>query len=262
MNLFPRFLTGRLRSLGALAVAGSLAWTSACGGPLDPPRERVESAEESATTSSALTAQQLADDADFQHLYLLASRTGANSLLTGRTFTPAQRAALAVQLQSTNSAVQANALHVLGITDQEIATQRQLAAMIALRYDLAHNPLAATIVRGATQNYAARLADPNGGPAQNDPLQDLIEQTGSGSSGGSSGGSGGSGGNGTGCEDLCAVQFAAGAALALTDYIVALVGCQALGPFGIICAAGATAAYAYQLYLLDKANDTCIAKCD
>jgi hypothetical protein len=194
---------------------------------------------------------QLGKDSEFRALYHVASQEGANILTARIAMKPAERAQVKADLASGNQARIDAALARSGITEAQLARAHELAAALQQRYDLPLTPATTALLEQAATNEHARLAQQGGGPAEDDPLGDLIDQT----------SSGGSGGDDSACWDLCAAEFTAAAASAYASYFAALFGCQVLGPGWPICVAGATAAWGLALYEANEALEGCQSKC-
>lgn len=198
-------------------------------------------------------------DTEFLALYRSVSSTGASILRAGAAFTGAQREALIEDLRSGDSPRARAALASLGMSERLVNKQRRLVAAFAARRPL---PQDTGRIRALVEEAvaAAKLSFPDGGGPAPDPLDEITDELGLPDSD-DSGGPGSPGGDTGACHDACAAQAAAGAALALTSAITGMVACQALGPFGIVCALGVMASYAYALYSLDAVVDRCVANC-
>lgn len=194
----------------------------------------------------------LGKDSDFRALYHLAGQEGASALLARMAMKPAERAQVKAELASGDPARIDAALARSGITKAQLARVHELAVALQQRYDLPLTPATAGLLQQAAANEHARLAQEGGGPAEDDPLDDVIDQT----------STSGSGGGNSACWDICAAKFAAAAEVAYSAYFVALFGCQALGPGWPICVAAATASWAWALYEANEALENCQSKCD
>jgi len=201
-------------------------------------------------------------DEDVRALYALACTMGAGILRTGSDLTTSQRRALIADLKSGDRALAEAALESMGTSLTALDKQRQLARSFVTNHDLPTDPAQ---LAGVVEPYVAAAKwsyseEAGGGPAP-DPTDDLLDELDLPESSDDSGGGDSGGGGGVTCEDGCAVLAAGLVASALATYVTAMIACQALGPFGIICALGASASYGLALYSIDARIDECIENC-
>jgi hypothetical protein len=200
-------------------------------------------------------------DPDMRALYGLACTMGASILRSGHDLTKRQKRALIADLKSGEEVRAASALQSMGTSASALDEQKRLVRSFVANHALPTDPaqLKHTVEEHVVAAKWSYTEEEGGGPAP-DPTDEILDELDIPDSDDTPGGSGDSGGGVT-CEDGCAVLAAGLVASALATYITALVACQALGPFGIICALGASASYGLALYSIDARIDECIENC-
>jgi hypothetical protein len=199
-------------------------------------------------------------DEDMRALYAAACTMGAAILRTGRGLNKRQKQVLIADLKSEDQVRAGAALESMGTSLNALEAQRRLVRSFVSHHVL---PTDAVQLRGVVEEHvvAAKWSyteEEGGGPAP-DPTDELLDELDLPDSDDSGGGTDDSGG--VTCEDQCAILAAGLVASALATYITAMVACQALGPFGIVCALGASASYGLALYSIDARIDECIENC-
>lgn len=199
-------------------------------------------------------------DADMRALYGLACTMGASILRSGRDLSKRQKQALIADLKSGDKVRAKAALKAMGTStgalDEQKRHVRNFVANHTLPTDMA--PLRDAVEEHVVAAKMSYTEEEGGGPAP-DPTDEILDELDLPESDDTSGGSDDPGG--VTCEEGCGVLAAGLVASALATYIIAMVACQALGPFGIICALGASASYGLALYSIDARIDECIENC-
>lgn len=202
----------------------------------------------------------VAVDKDMRALYARACTMGAAIVRSGSDLSATQKKALIADLKSGDQARARSALASMGTSLSDLGAQRRLVRSFVASHPL---PTDATQLGSVVEDHvvAAKRSyteEEGGGPAP-DPLDEISDELGLPQSDDTSGGTGQS--DGTACENACAALAAGLIGSALATYIIAMVACQALGPFGIVCALGASASYGLALYSIDARIDQCIENC-